>query len=320
MVAQLVLAIAMLGSGAAVSAGDTESQLLLDLRAENRDTRSQALQELRTRLERGDADAETIRGYVLTGLETDHALRMQASILADLITAEAQPHLVQALSDPQPEVRSRAAIGLGAVGSEATPALDRLVSLLRNDVDDVATAASVAISAIDVAGDTFPDFLEMARSPNAEEKHRAVRALDYFDDRVYPIVSELMPLLNDPDETQRYWLVNVVANTKTSNPAVVDTLVELLRDDPSSFVRERVAREFWEMGHNRSPVAGAANDALKHALMEDPDGSVREQCAQALASNRRQLRRNRAALQGCIKVQTGGVREACDEALRGEWR
>jgi len=320
MLSQILIAIALLGGGSVPTAGNAESQWLSDLRADSGETRAEAIRELRTRLERGDSDAETIRGFLLTGLETDHVLRMEGSALADLMPAEALPHLAEGLSDPRPGVRSRAAIGLGAVGPGAATTLSQLVSLVRHDGDDVATAAGVAISRIDVAGETLPDLLEMLQEPNTSIRRKAVRALDYFDDRVHPIVAEMLPLLQDSDEGQRYWLVNVIANTKCEDPAVVEVLTELLRDDPSPFVRERVARELWEMGHSQSPIPTFVNEALVQALKRDPDAGVKEQAAKALGSNRLLLKQNRETLQECANSQASSLREVCHESIRGEYQ
>ena len=77
----------------------------------------------------------------------------------------------------------------------------------------------------------------------------------------------------------------------------------------------RVAREFWEMGHNQDPIPTHANEALVRALKVDPDDGVREQVAKALASNRLLARQNRSALDECADGESGRLRDVCLEAL-----
>ena len=109
-------------------------------------------------------------------------------------------------------------------------------------------------------------------------------------------------------------MVNVVANVKSTESTVVEALAKLLLDDHSSFVRERCAREFWEMGQNHNPIPIYANDALVLALKADSDEGVREQAAKALASNSRLANRNRDVLKKCADTASGVLREVCQQA------
>lgn len=301
--------------------GEFGSEWLSAMRAESLETRAAALDELRERLERGQADAETISGLLLASLETDHVLQMQAAVLVDLVPDEAVSHLKRALSDPRPKIRARAAIALGEIGEKAVSARGDLLALIRNDQNEVARSASVALGKLDVAGESIPELLEMLKDPDLYLRHKAAVALDEFSTRIGPIVAEILPHLADEvDETQRYWLVIVVANAKHENSAVVATLTSLLRDDPSPSVRTRVAREFWEMGYNRHPMPDKANEALVHSLNHDWDEGVRKQAAKALASNRQLFLKNRATLVECSRGKNESLARVCRNAIRGDNR
>lgn len=281
MLLRYLVVIAFAGSGA--FAASAKATLSTRIRDDNRETRAKALDELHKRFKRGNADAETIEAFVLTGLETDHVLSMQADSLTALVPVGALPHLRSFLSDSRGPVRARAAYGLGTIGPAALPAQVSLPNCLRRDDDRVAEAAGAAISKIDLTGSSFPELLDMLGHADRNVRLRASHALDHFDDRVRPLVAELLPLVRLGDETERYWLVNVIANTKSSEPSVVRTLAALLVDDPSAFVRERCAREFWEFAQTGVPVPELVLQALTQAANADPVERVKQEASKALA-------------------------------------
>ena len=320
MILSFVIVIAVLAAGAEPPESDGESRWLSDIRAENRETRSHALDELRKKLESGATDAETIQGFLLAGFETDHGLRMEVSDLIDLISVGAKTQLIKALSDPRPEIKSQAALGLGTIGPEASDSLDQLLTLVQDTDQYVSTVAGVAISRIDLAGSTFPDLLTMLRGDSGYVRNQAAHALNRFNERVYPIVPEIIPLLGADDENLRYWLVIVVANAKDTEPEVVRVLARLLLADRSSFVRGRVAREFWEMGHNQRLLPAVATDALVEALQNDPSEGVKEEAAKALGSNRSLTQQYRDVLDACVDREFAPLRKICQASLNGEFQ
>ncbi len=319
MILPCVLILAVLAGTPVSTESDREAPLLVEIRAEDRERRAAAFTELRHRLESGAYDEETIHVFLLAGLETDHGLRMGVSFLIELIPIGAQTQLIKALSDPRPEIRGQAVAGLGTIGPAASESLSQLLSLLSDEDEYVAIAAGIALSEIDSTLSTFPYLLSMLRDDSAVFQLRAAEALDRFDDRVRSIVNEIIPLLNAEDENLRYWLVNVIANTKFSEPAVVKVLARLLLEDPSPFVRTRVAREFWELGNTHQEVPAFAINALVEALQSDRDDGVKEQVAMALASAPELTRKNHEALEACVGRESGAVRETCRDALQGRF-
>ncbi len=284
MLFRCLVVIAFATSGAL--AASEQVTLPTRIRDDNRETREKAFRELHKRLMRENADAETIEAFVLAGLETDHMLRMEADVLTGLVPVLALPHLRLFLSDPRAPVRAQAAYGLGTIGPAAATAQVTLLNCHRSDDDSVADAAGAAISKIDLNGSSFPELLDMLRHADRNVRLRASHALDHFHDRVRPLVAEVLPLVRLGDETERYWLVNVIANTKSTEPTVVRTLAALLLDDPSAFVRERCAREFWEFVQTGVPIPEFVLNALEQAANSDPVEGVRREASKALARSR----------------------------------
>ena len=165
------------------------------------------------------------------------------------------------------------------------------------------------------------DILATLSNEDVVIRDEAVEALDDFGSGVRPIVPELLQLLaTEPDHNVRYGLVLAVGNVKTVDVRVAESLASVLREDDSAFVRERAAREFWEMGVNNAHIPDVAIAALVTALEGDPNGGVRSQSAKALASNRFLTRQSRTVLEKCVADQLPQVKEVCQDALQGKYQ
>jgi HEAT repeat protein len=201
-----------------------------------------------------------------------------------------------------------------ALGEKARSSRDKVLNLLDDPAESVRQDTAVAIAKIDAKGESFSVLLKMLSDTNANRRRLAAVALDAFDTKVLPLSRELVSRLGDGDENVRYWLVIVVGNLKELDSRIPPILANILAHDASSFVRERAARELWEMAVDHQQLPQEATEALETAFSRDDSVGVRRQVAIALAAVDRTA--YTALFRRCADIETGLLQKACLEALK----
>lgn len=117
---------------------------------------------------------------------------MDDGVRTTILTAQ-----VEALSDPDPFVREKAAEALGEIGCEAGGALPALFAALGDPVAEVRFAAAMAIPPVDCASSdaAVPALVEALGSADADVRGRAAIALAVAGPRAAPAVAALADAL-----------------------------------------------------------------------------------------------------------------------------
>lgn len=193
------------------------------------------------------------------------------------------PVLIEALRDPNIQMRTSAAIALGNIGPEAAAATPTLQHVQLNDSDEmVRWDAGVALGKIHV--DSVSYLLPALRSPDSNVRLRAVSALGAMPVELKVGLPLLISALKDPDSTVRnraISVLNVIPHSTASDelPGLSSAIPELIgaQKDPNNTVRAQATSLLGRTG----PTERDAVLALITAL-NDSDGMVRQQAIQAL--------------------------------------
>jgi HEAT repeats len=310
----IALAVGLLATFPLVS--EDQPAWLADLQSPDFQKRTDAFTHLEETLKAGRADHVVIQALLEAGAERDHVLKMHLNTLYQLVPQAAIPILIHALENRTDVVRASAAEILGVLGPPSKLALPQLLSLLHDASPDVRSSASFAIGKSDsTIGATLPELEAMLRSAIPQDRLTAVRTLEALGIVAGQSLTDILAALGDSDENTRYWLVNVLGNLPASTPRVVRTLIGLLAADPSAFVRERVARELWEMRIDKEPEVVEAVPALTQAL-SDSSPSVRLQAVKALQAIGAQSKPSLPDLEVCVKREQGELAEECRKAIQ----
>jgi len=286
----------------------------------DRAVRQRAYSALRRGLQAGDFDSDTIQAFLLAGLENDRALANTLRALAEFVPRGAVPQLITALNDTRPAIRRQATDALSAIGPDASAAADALLALLSDTDPIVRSYAGIALSSVDPEGRLLPALLTMVLSQQQPLRLEALYALERYQERALPVLPDLLPLLSDSDDGVRYWTTIVVGNVAASESSVASLLATLLREDGCVWVRERAARELWELGLDGHALSSSVLATLVLALDSDVSSAVRRQAALALGSSDSLRESHRAAFRRCAEHEAGDLRETCQSLLRGPSR
>ncbi|WP_338441768.1 HEAT repeat domain-containing protein [Synechococcus elongatus IITB4] len=192
---------------------------------------------------------------MLVQLQDANALNRLAAVraFAALTEPRAIPHLIKALDDTCPNIRTAAAYALGRNVSHQ--AVDVLIECLRHDQNDNVRKA-------------------------------VAWALGNYSDR--RSIQPLIEALRRDIAPVRLWAASSLGNTAVVDYetviGAVPSLIEALRRDPEADVRSNCA---WSLGQLCRPlpaniVYATVIDALIEALVEDEDMSVREDAKASL--------------------------------------
>ncbi len=222
------------------------------------------------------ADAAPALIALLPQRQKDAELRQRAAVALGLIgtpTADIVPALVAALKDEKPEVRQGAAEGLAWMGPPAREAVPALVTALKDEAADVVTAACTALARV---GDTgaAPALLLALQSRHDKVANSAGEALWHLAAKDRAVVPALILLVKGVrKETLR--VRNLLASL---GPTAVPDLITALHDDDAA-VRQAAAEVLGMIG----PPARKAVPTLAGAL-KDKSPLVALAAALALAT------------------------------------
>jgi alpha-L-fucosidase len=184
------------------------------------------------------------------------------------------PPLLQALADPDAEVRWRSEFVLGRMGPEIEPTLRQGLDLREPEIRRGAAFALAGLGAKDVM--VVSALQGALKEKDALTRCWATRALGQSAEDRYT-ASDLGRALSDPEADVRRSAVVALTQIGPRAAAAVPALVKLLDDNDRS-LRWRAALALGQIG----PAAKAAAPALVAAL-KDGDEDVRLRAAQALA-------------------------------------
>lgn len=194
------------------------------------------------------------------------------------IGEKAVPEMLEFLKDPDADVRSRAARGLGATG-ETTLTVPALLYALKDSSESVHNAAWKVL--LDNADRFTPALNEALNHSDAAVRSEAANILNEIEERYTETLSTLRRNLysDELDEEVRYDAVRALGKLgRTKASDVVPALIDALKDRSAS-VRAQAARELSGFGKK----AADAVPALMEAASKDSDQSVRSAAGDALA-------------------------------------
>jgi HEAT repeat protein len=184
---------------------------------------------------------------LLEWINADHPSdrRFAASKLGDYSGSRVTKTLIQALSDPNPDVRSAAADSLGRLGSEsietslARQVVQRLVFLLEDEYEEVIGSAIYALGKLgdSSVGAKLVPFLNCPNTTRVKMRNIVIQALRAL--RYKPAIPCFFDLIRDPDPTVRNDALFALFSLRHTDTSIKQTFKSLV-DDHDPLVRERV--------------------------------------------------------------------------------
>ncbi|HVR85838.1 MAG TPA: alpha-L-fucosidase [Planctomycetota bacterium] len=182
--------------------------------------------------------------------------------------------LLQAMDDPDPEVRWRSEFALGRVGPRG---LRALASALRNDRPQIRRAAAFVLGPHGrKAREAIPALVDALADPEEGVRIWTAHALGEIDPEDSRALSALTKSLRDTSPDVRRVLVMTVIRLGPQAAGAATPLIDLLQDADAG-IRALACAAFREIG----PGARAAIPALI-ARLADPDADVQGGAEQAL--------------------------------------
>jgi HEAT repeat protein len=186
--------------------------------------------------------------------------------------------LIQALQDPNPEIRFRAVDALTGIGTGAENAIQSLVDILQDQQQpaDLRYHAIVAIRSIN-AGLAVKPLIQALDDPDPGVRSQAALALGSTREKAHNTVAKLISLLEtDPYEQVRGSAAEALGKIAPANPEVLSTLNKAL-EDRSWRVRRRAADALAKVGTG-------AKDAVPNLLkaLDNQNYTLRSSAAKTL--------------------------------------
>jgi HEAT repeat protein/beta-lactamase regulating signal transducer with metallopeptidase domain len=187
-------------------------------------------------------------------------------------TSVAVPALIQALKDPDLEVRRAAARALARY--EDPRSVPAFIEALKDADAEVRATSADALGNLGDSRAVGP-LSALLKDANADVRHQALSALDNLD---VPVpTATLVEAMGDKDADVRQAAISLASEQMSDehkDPALFSPLAGLLKD-PSADVRQQAANALGELGDAR------AADPLT-ATLRDQNGDVRQAAAEAL--------------------------------------
>jgi hypothetical protein len=233
-------------------------------------------QEDRTdRLAEGAADAFRTLGRraapaipQLARLAKDPSRRMSANRAAFVLISfgpETQAIVMDLLNDPRPLIRTPAIFEVARFGTNALPAIPRLIDCLKDPDENIAAMAVSALGDLHLWPELSVTALTNALQDGRERVEReAVTALDKFGADGRAIVMEL---LNDPRPSIRISAILEIARFGTNALPAIPRLIDLLKD-PDKSVAAMAARSLGELQLRPELSVPALTNALQNGSFE----------------------------------------------------
>jgi HEAT repeat protein len=177
--------------------------------------------------------------------------------------------LLRSLNAADDKIKLAALEAMGAMGSKAQPAGDKIRSLMNGAAPLLATACAGCLAKIDVKDPQgLSRLLAALGDPDEEVRRAAVRLVGELTSRDIDALPQLMGSLGDPSAKVRAAAALAIARVKPDAVEAVEPLTPLLADsDPEVLINAAIA--LGTIG----PPASAASSALQ-ALGQHSDSRV----------------------------------------------
>jgi alpha-L-fucosidase len=183
--------------------------------------------------------------------------------------------LLQAMDDPDPEVRWRAEFALGRSGPRG---IKSITSALRNESPKIRFAAAFVLGPLGRrAKDSIPALLESLGDPEPGVRVWAAHALGAIDPEDSRVLSALTKSLRDTSPDVRRVILPVMIALGPRASGAASALTDLLQDADAG-IRATACIALGRIG----PDAKTAAPALV-ARLSDPDPDVRDRAGKALS-------------------------------------
>lgn len=186
------------------------------------------------------------------------------------------PKLLQAMNDPDPEIRWRAEFALGRIQPSG---LKSLTESLRDKSPKIRISAAQVLGPLARrAAPTVPALLDALADPEGEVRVWVVKALGDIDPSNPQVVSALLRTLRDPSPDVRRVTLVILIRLGPAAAGSATVLADVLQDaDPG--IRADACIALRRLGTD-----GRAGVTALISRLSDPESNVRKCAAQALAS------------------------------------
>jgi HEAT repeat protein len=186
------------------------------------------------------------------------------------------PVLIEKLKDQDVEMRTKAIGCLGSIGPRAVPALVRAIEQEKGLVRQGAAKALTFVGASRSLAE--PALWRMVRDEEAASRQQAIATLTAIHSHEEPTITAMTAALKDPSPEVRVAAAKGLGELRWMAQPAVSALVEALKDE-SPALRSSAAKTLGRIG----APAKVALPELTRLSEEDPDSSVRAAAKDALA-------------------------------------
>ena len=184
---------------------------------------------------------------------------------------------VNLLKDKDATVRGSAVEILGRMGEKAAPGVPELTKLLNDGNVMVRYSAANTLGIIgEKAASSVPQLITLLKDEDVIVRYGAAIALGKIGEKATPAISQLIELLQDYNRDVRSSAADTLGEFKEKARKAVPVLVTLLQDS-DIYVRSNAADTLGEIG---KPAVSAVSPLIK--LLQSKDAKVRSSAASAL--------------------------------------
>jgi HEAT repeat protein len=231
--------------------------------------------------------------------------------------AAAVPDLIRSLGDQRqdPEVRGSAAYALGEIGPDANTAVPELTRALKDLAPSVRSSAASALGRIGPnAAVSAPDLVQALSDPNqtAEVRASAAYALGQLRKDSTSASAALMRALKDPDKSVRSSAAAALGQIREGDTSTASALIGALKDPDESVL---TSATYW-LGQSRQETKIVASALVRELEDRDKGANVRSTAAYALGQLRPASKIAVTTLIGALEDSDASVRNSADYALQ----
>ncbi len=208
--------------------------------------------------------------------QMDVGLMSAAATTMIYLGTNSLPELIAALDDGSFDTRSHACFALGALGTNAAPAVPRLRQIIEEERGAIAAAAATTLARI---GDpAVPTLTELVGHTNSAVRRWAITGIESMSGRPTSAAPVLIRATQDEDPAVRAAAVSALGGIDRISPESTAALVRALKD-PNANVRMVAAHaaKIW-------PRVVRDNQELFRDLLEDEVVGVRAAAAHAIGN------------------------------------
>ena len=247
--------------------GGDVPMLIASLKSPNRKVRATAAQLLGMLGSYGYVEARAAIGPLRVAME-DREVGVQLFAATALWSIDQLPEVIpvlrNGLSDPDPDLRKTAALGLGTIGPQAKGAVPELIRTLKDDDEMVALYAALALWSVNKQADlTLPLLINALHNKDRSVRVTAVDVLSRIGPPSKGAVRDLIELLRTGDPDMRARAADALGKIGPDAAPAVPALCELVRGDDSGLFIQ-AAHALRGIGRGAGEAVPALKSALRH--------------------------------------------------------